>query len=140
MRIYRMFKAEIFDLAQGPIELPARQIFNTPGFFMLLLGVANGVLWAVMLSQFVWLLITREPNAYLARFGSSLSIWAADVVRFQTCATDNSCASDNTPDWGLTVQGGELTIAAVGWSSQVDAGCCAGASGQQRMSALRCAP
>lgn len=83
-----------------PIDPPGSQPHATIGtsavwmrglfmlIFMVLLGVANGVLWAVMLIQFVWLLITRAPNAILVRFGRSLSLWAAEVVRFQTCASD----------------------------------------------------
>lgn len=56
--------------------------------FMFLLGIASGVLWAVMLIQVVWLLFTRAPNAYLVTFGKSLADWAAEVVKFQTCATE----------------------------------------------------
>jgi uncharacterized protein DUF4389 len=34
------------------------------------------------LVQFLWLLFAREPNGFLARFGSSLAIWLAEVGRF----------------------------------------------------------
>jgi Domain of unknown function (DUF4389) len=61
------------------------------GLFMLLFAIAFGighiVLNAITIVQFLWLLVTREPNEYLARFGSSLSIWLADVAGFQSCAT-----------------------------------------------------
>lgn len=62
------------------------------GLLMLLFAIAFGighfVLNAITIVQFLWLLVTREPNEYLARFGSSLSIWLADIAGFQTCATD----------------------------------------------------
>ncbi len=56
--------------------------------FAILFGIGHIVLNAITIVQFLWLLVTREPNEYLARFGSSLSIWLADVAGFQTCATD----------------------------------------------------
>jgi hypothetical protein len=39
--------------------------------------------------QFIWLLVAREPNQFIARFGSSLSMWLAEIGRFLTCATDD---------------------------------------------------
>lgn len=57
--------------------------------FAFAFGIGQMVLNAVTLVQFLWLLITREPNERLARFGSSLSIWFSEVARFQTGATDD---------------------------------------------------
>ena len=57
--------------------------------FMFLLGIVHGGLWAVTLIQFIWLVIAQEPNVFLVKFGKSLSIWAANAVRFLTCATDD---------------------------------------------------
>ena len=56
--------------------------------FMFLLGIVHGVLWAVTVVQFIWLVIAQEPNVFLVKFGKSLSIWTANAVRFLTCATD----------------------------------------------------
>ena len=62
------------------------------GLFMLLFAIAFGfaqmVLNVIAIVQFIYLLATRQPNEYLARFGNSLSIWLADVTGFQSCATD----------------------------------------------------
>jgi hypothetical protein len=62
------------------------------GLFMLLLmlafGVGQGLLWLVAIVQFLWLLFTEEPNAFLARFGGSLSLWLAETARFVTCASE----------------------------------------------------
>jgi hypothetical protein len=62
------------------------------GLFMLLFAVALGVgqslLILLAVVQFLWLLFAREPNQFLVRFGSSLSVWFADVARFLSCATD----------------------------------------------------
>jgi hypothetical protein len=39
--------------------------------------------------QFLWLLVTRERNECLARFGLSLSNWFGEVSRFQSCSSDD---------------------------------------------------
>ena len=39
--------------------------------------------------QFVWLLLAREPNLFIARFGNSLSVRLAEIGRFLICATDD---------------------------------------------------
>ena len=51
--------------------------------------VGQWLLNLLALVQFLWLLFARAPNEFLARFGSSLAIWLADVGRFLTCATDD---------------------------------------------------
>jgi hypothetical protein len=55
------------------------------GLFMLLLiigfTVGQWLLNLLALVQFLWLLFARAPNEFLARFGSSLAIWLADVGR-----------------------------------------------------------
>jgi Domain of unknown function (DUF4389) len=75
------------------------------GLFMLLFAVGFGVGHLVLnllaVVQFLWLLLARESNQPLLRFGRSLSIWFADTARFL------SCASDEKPfpwrDWPDTV-------------------------------------
>lgn len=63
------------------------------GLFMLLLlfgfGIAQGLLWVTAIVQFLWLFFAGEPNAFLVRFGKSLSLWLAETARFVTCATDD---------------------------------------------------
>ncbi len=62
------------------------------GLFMLLFlfafGIAQSLLFLLALAQFVWLLITKQQNHHLSRFGASLSIWFSDTVRFLSCETD----------------------------------------------------
>ncbi len=63
------------------------------GLFMLLFAVAFGIgqmaLNVITIVQFLWLLIQRERNEYLVRFGASLSNWFAEVARFQTGVTED---------------------------------------------------
>ena len=63
------------------------------GLFMLLfiMGFAVGtwLLNLLAIVQFVWLLISREPNQFIAGFGNSVAIWLAEIARFLTCATDD---------------------------------------------------
>lgn len=62
------------------------------GLFMLLFAigfcVGHFVLNLLAVVQFLWLLLAREPNQPLLRFGRSLSTWFADTARFLSCATD----------------------------------------------------
>ena len=69
----------------------AREVWMR-GVFMLLLiigfTVGQWLLNLIAIVQFLWLLVVREPNELLARFGNSLAVWLAEVGRFLTCATD----------------------------------------------------
>lgn len=62
------------------------------GLFMLLFaigfGIGHFVLNLLAVVQFLWLLLAREPNQPLLRFGRSLSTWFADAARFISCASD----------------------------------------------------
>ena len=62
------------------------------GLFMLLLlfafGIAQGLLWVTAIVQFLWLIFAGEANAFLVRFGKSLSLWLAETTRFVSCASD----------------------------------------------------
>jgi hypothetical protein len=59
--------------------------------FLFMIGFTFGVWLLNLLAivQFVWLLIAREPSQFIARFGSSLSLWLAEIGRFLTSATDD---------------------------------------------------
>lgn len=50
--------------------------------FMLLFSLAQTVLYAVAIIQFLWMLIREERNTLLAQFGYSLSVWLAETARF----------------------------------------------------------
>ncbi len=78
---------------KAPDDKPTTRDVWMRGLFMLLfmIGFAIGqwLLNLLTVVQFVWLLVAREPNQFLAGFGNSLSIWLAEVGRFLTCATDD---------------------------------------------------
>ena len=77
---------------KAPEDRPTASDVWMRGLFMLLfvIGFAIGqwLLNLLAIVQFLWLLFAREPNLALASFGNSLSIWLAEVGRFQTCASD----------------------------------------------------
>jgi len=58
-------------------------------FFAIAFGIGHMILNVIAFVQFLWLLLKREPNEQLARFGASLSTWFAEVARFQSCATED---------------------------------------------------
>jgi hypothetical protein len=76
-----------------PDDMPTTRDVWMRGLFMLLFVIAFAIgqwlLNLIAIVQFLWLLVAREPNQFLARFGSTLSIWLADIGRFLTCATDD---------------------------------------------------
>jgi hypothetical protein len=57
-------------------------------FFLIAFGIAQGLLTLTAVIQFLSLLITRQPNAFLTNFGRSLGQWLAQTARFQSCASD----------------------------------------------------
>jgi hypothetical protein len=79
--------------SKAPEDKPAASDVWLRGLFMLvfMIGFAIGqwLLNLLTIVQFIWLLATREPNQPLARFGSSISLWLAEIGRFLTCATDD---------------------------------------------------
>jgi hypothetical protein len=56
--------------------------------FLLAFGIAQTLLWATAIVQFLWLLFAGESNGLLVRFGKSLSLWLAEAAQFITCGTD----------------------------------------------------
>jgi hypothetical protein len=78
---------------KAPDKPTARDVWMR-GLFMLVLiigfAVGQWLLNLLALVQFLWLLLAREPNDFLARFGNSLAIWLAEVGRFLTCATEDT--------------------------------------------------
>jgi hypothetical protein len=57
-------------------------------FFLFAFGIGQTLLAATAVIQFLSLLITREPNTFLANFGRSLGEWLAQTARFQSCASN----------------------------------------------------
>src|SRR5262245_58007861 len=85
--------------AEAPMETKAleekastRDVWMS-GLFMLLFMIAFAFVVLVFnfiaIVQFIWLLVSLERNQLVARFGTSLSAWLAEVGRFLTCATDD---------------------------------------------------
>jgi hypothetical protein len=57
--------------------------------FAILIGMAQTILQALTLLQFVLMLIDKgKPNARIAAFGTSLGGWLAKAAAFQTAQTD----------------------------------------------------
>ena len=79
--------------AKQPDATPTTRDVWMRGLFMLffIIGFIIGqwLLNLLAIVQFIWLLAARQPNQFLARFGTTLSIWLADIGRFLTCATDD---------------------------------------------------
>jgi hypothetical protein len=78
---------------KAPGDTPVTRDVWMRGLFMLLFiigfGFGQWLLNFLALVQFVWLLIAREPNRFIASFGNSLSTWLADIGRFLTAAIDD---------------------------------------------------
>ncbi len=78
---------------KAPEDKPSTRAVWLRGSFMFLfmIGFAIGqwLLNVLALVQFLWLLVARERNQLLARFGNTLSIWLAEIGRFLSCATDD---------------------------------------------------
>jgi hypothetical protein len=78
---------------KAPDDKPIMRDVWMRGLFMLLFIIAFWVgqtlLNLLAIVQFIWLLVARESNQFIARFGNSLSIWLAEIGRFLTCATDD---------------------------------------------------
>lgn len=48
--------------------------------FMMGFGLGQSVLFAIAIVQFLWMLIKRERNIFLADFGHSLALWLAETA------------------------------------------------------------
>lgn len=76
-------------------EMPqeeAHQNIWKRGLIMIALGIffaiSRSILLALAIVQFLWVVFTREKNAAISDFGTSMSAWIAEVVKFQTFATE----------------------------------------------------
>jgi Domain of unknown function (DUF4389) len=55
---------------------------------MVCVGLAQSVLYALAVVQFLWMLIARERNGFLVDFGRSLGLWLAEAAWFLSGDTD----------------------------------------------------
>jgi hypothetical protein len=56
---------------------------------MVCFGLAQSVLYASAVIQFVWMVVTRERNVLLADFGRSLGLWMAESAWFLSGDSDD---------------------------------------------------
>jgi hypothetical protein len=56
--------------------------------FFFFIYVAQALLGVAAIIQFVWMLLSKEPNSAIAGFGNSLGKWLERATRFQTGATE----------------------------------------------------
>ena len=72
---------------KAPDDKPTTRDVWMRGLFMLLFIIAFWVgqtlLNLLAVVQFIWLLVARESNQFIARFGNSLSIWLVLRLRSQ---------------------------------------------------------
>ncbi len=57
--------------------------------FALCYGVAEVVVWAVVVLQFFFLILTGEDNRRLRSLGASLAVYIAEVIRYITLNNDD---------------------------------------------------
>jgi hypothetical protein len=74
------------DKDQAQIARPDRSSVWIRGLIMLLLmfcfGIAQSMLYAIAVVQFLWMLIIGERNVILAQFGRSLGLWLTETAWF----------------------------------------------------------
>ena len=56
--------------------------------FLVLFAVAETVLTLVALLQFGWLIVYRQPQEALTRFGAALGRWLDEVARYQSARSE----------------------------------------------------
>jgi hypothetical protein len=55
----------------------------------MMLSISQSVLGVITILQFIIMLFSkREPNEVLADFGTTLGVWMAKAVRYQTAASE----------------------------------------------------
>lgn len=57
--------------------------------FAFFFAIAETLLFASALVQFLWMLIKKEPNTAIASFGKGLGKWLQKVTKFQTGASED---------------------------------------------------
>lgn len=57
--------------------------------YVVMFQLAELVLAAVVVIQFLWHLFTGTPNASLREFGHRIAAWLAETIRYATYASDS---------------------------------------------------
>ena len=57
--------------------------------FVILFAVAETILTLIAIVQFGWLMVYREPQPALRRFGAALAEWLRQVGRYQSLDTED---------------------------------------------------
>ena len=78
--------AEIVD-DEEPRNVWMRGLFML--IFAILFGLAEMLLIALAVLQFLWLLFSGEKNRFIADTGETLGSWVRDVTLFQTGQSDD---------------------------------------------------
>lgn len=57
--------------------------------FLVLFAIAETLLWAIAIAQFLWMAVNRgRPNENIAEFGARLGVWLKRVALYQSGTTD----------------------------------------------------
>jgi hypothetical protein len=57
--------------------------------FLFLFAIAETILWAMTIGQFLWMLFNKGvPNDTLAEFGARLGVWLKRVAMYLSASTD----------------------------------------------------
>ncbi|MDG1377960.1 MAG: DUF4389 domain-containing protein [Yoonia sp.] len=55
----------------------------------LLLSFAQSLFWLIAVIQFIIMVVNkRQPNEQLAEFGTTMGVWFAKAIRYQTAASE----------------------------------------------------
>ncbi|MCW8907321.1 MAG: DUF4389 domain-containing protein [Sedimenticola sp.] len=57
--------------------------------FLLIIGIAKGIVFAVTVIQFILVVINKSPNQPLQKFGQGLSTYLYDITQFLVFNTEN---------------------------------------------------
>jgi hypothetical protein len=87
--------------------------------FAAVLQLASIVMWALVITQFFFSLITGEDNQYLRRFGHSLSTYIYDVLKFLCYSSDEKPFP--FADWPSGVADKEAPVEAAEVQAQAEA-------------------
>ena len=54
-----------------------------------LMGFAQSLFWVIAVAQFIIMLVNkREPNEQLSEFGTTMGVWMAKAIRYQTAGSE----------------------------------------------------
>jgi len=57
--------------------------------FLVLFAIAETILWAMTIGQFLWMLVNQgRPNDNIAEFGARLGVWLKRVAMYLSGTTD----------------------------------------------------